>query len=179
MGANGALGPGTHVKATDLHREREDGVSGKQQQDHPRAIGRETEFDIDAAKAASKQFKLLRATIEKLGERGQKKADAGLREADFAYKVAHVWFDHAEAAISAGAATKNEWRRYATTETAKEFGIGPRRVQQLVSYKRARMLTPSCRGHGGPAHGPHSALRRLITACLVVYRSMLLRLLDS
>lgn len=84
---------------------------------------------------------MLRAKIEKLRERGQKKADAGLRESDLAHKVAHVWFDHAEAAIFAGAVTKNEWRRYATTETAKAFAIGPRRVQQLVSFKRVKKLT--------------------------------------
>ena len=116
-------------------------MSGKQQQDHPRAIGRKTEFDIDAAKAASKHFKLLRAKIEKFRERAQKKADAALREADLADKVAHVWAGHAEAAIAAGAATENEWRRYATTETAKVFAIGPRRVQQLVSYKRVGKFT--------------------------------------
>jgi hypothetical protein len=116
-------------------------MSGKQQKDRPRAVGRGTEFDIDAAKAASKHFKLLRASIEKLRDRGQKKADTGLREADLAYKVAHVWLDHAEAAIVAGAATENEWRRYAITETAKAFAIGPRRVQQLVSFKRVRKLT--------------------------------------
>ena len=115
-------------------------MSGKQQTGRPRAVGRETEFDIDAAKAASKHFKLLRATIEKFRDRGQKKADAVLREADLARKVAHVWLDHAEAAISAGAATENECRRYATTETAKAFGIGPRRVQQLVSFERVRKL---------------------------------------
>ena len=115
-------------------------MSGKQLQNHPRSIGRETEFDIDAAKAASKHFKLLRAKIEKLRVRGQKKADTMLREADFAHKVADVWLDHAEAAIFAGAATENEWRRYATTETAKAFAIGPRRVQQLVSFKRVRKL---------------------------------------